>query len=141
MPQLLWRKEKNEFFSKVQSKAADYDNCHTDVTLIPGFSPTGGWSESQFIILPFRLTIVIHIKDYIKASQPSKKTNLETTTSVDNLVNFSIDNVISKEYIGIFVDKLMKMPDDPHSVPNLGMQDSIDPMEFVASRILADEKW
>jgi len=85
---------------------------------------------------------VIHIKDYIKAPNPSSRQNFhDCKPSSDNLVPFQKENEISEEYIGRFVDKLMKMPEDPHHEITRKLHNSIDSTEFVASRIIAEEKW
>ena len=48
---------------------------------------------------------------------------------------------MSKEYIGKFVDQLMSMPEDPHRDISINKENSLDPFDVVASRILSEEKW
>lgn len=85
---------------------------------------------------------MIHIKDYIKKPKTSSHQTVHDSKPIsDNLVPFENEDKISKEYIGRFVDKLMKMPDDLHHEITRNQDDSIDSTEFVASRILAEEKW
>ena len=107
-----------------------------------GFNPTGGRRESQSKPIHLELIIVIHFKDYIKTS-----THLDTAIdpnydSDNNIVTFPEPNRISKEYIGKFVDKLMKMPEDPHQDLEDTSYENIDSvMDIVATRILSEEKW
>jgi hypothetical protein len=84
---------------------------------------------------------VIHIKDYIKKSEPSKESNSNSISTENNLVDFSKDDEISEEYIGRFVDKLMKMPEDLHLSPSYCIPESNETLDLVASRILSDEQW
>lgn len=108
-----------------------------------GFNPTGGRSESQSKPINLELIIVIHFKDYIK-TYPHLNTAIDPNHDSDNnnIVNFPEPNRISKEYIGKFVDKLMKMPEDPHQDLEDTSYENIDSvMDIVATRILSEEKW
>ena len=85
---------------------------------------------------------MIHIKDYIKTPKTSSHQTVHDSKPIsDNLVPFQNEDKISKEYIGRFVDKLMKMPDVLHHEITRNPDHSTDSTEFVASRILAEEKW
>ena len=85
---------------------------------------------------------MIHFKDYIKTS-----THLDTAIdpnhdSDNNIVSFPEPSRISKEYIGKFVDKLMKMPEDPHQdLEDIFYENNDSAMDVVAARILSEEKW
>ena len=107
-----------------------------------GFNPTGGRRESQSKPINLELIIVIHLKDYIKTS-----THLDTAIdpnnhTCNNIVSFPDPNIVSKEYIGKFVDLLMQMPEDPHQeLEETSYENTDSAMDVVAARILAEEKW
>ena len=107
-----------------------------------GFNPTGGRRESQSQPINLELIIVIHFKDYIKTST-HLDTAIDTNDDSDNnIVTFPEPNRISKEYIGKFVDQLMQMPEDPHQdLEDISYENTDPAMDFVAARILAEEKW
>ena len=85
---------------------------------------------------------MIHFKDYIKNLAPSmNKESFQKGLQEDNLVNIPEQDYVSREYIGKFVDQLMSMPDDPHRDIAAKQDNSFDPFNVVASRILSEEKW
>ena len=85
---------------------------------------------------------MIHIKDYME--DLSSKTPSDSTQygiPEDNIVKFPEREYVSKEYIGKFVDQLMSMPEDQHRDISINKENSLDPFDVVASRILSEEKW
>ena len=81
---------------------------------------------------------MIQIKDYMDS-------NLADTPlseiKVNNILDFPDQNHVSREYIGKYVDKLMKMPDIDDPFVSNGGDNIYDPFETVASKILAEEQW
>ena len=108
-----------------------------------GFNPTGGRRESQSKPISLELIIVIHIKDYIRVSSFKNSPSAPDSSPNDcNIVSFPEPNRVSNECIGRFVDKLMKMPDNPkNDFRSHNFDELTDPIDVVARRILTEEKW
>ena len=81
---------------------------------------------------------MIQIKDYMDSNLPDTPLS---EIQVNNILDFPDQNHVSREYIGKYVDKLMKMPDIDAPFVSNGGDNIYDPFETVASKILAEEQW